>query len=46
MRRLLRKDASDRCYETLVFPSAAGTPLSDANLGRIFRVAAKRAGVQ
>jgi integrase len=31
--------------EALVFPSAAGTPLGDANLYKIFKPAAKRAGV-
>lgn len=31
--------------DALVFPSAAGTPLGDANLYKVFKPAAKRAGV-
>jgi integrase len=41
----LRKDAGHGTDEALVFPSAAGTPLGDANLYKIFKPAAARAGV-
>lgn len=41
----LRKDAADGSDEALVFPSAAGTPLGDANLYKVFKPAAARAGV-
>jgi integrase len=40
-----RKEASDGSDEALVFPSAAGTPLGDANLYKVFKPAAARAGV-
>jgi integrase len=41
----LRKDAADGSEQGLVFPSAAGTPLGDANLYKVFKPAAARAGV-
>jgi integrase len=41
----LRKDAGDGTDDALVFPSAAGTPLGDANLYKVFKPAAARAGV-